>query len=154
MYLVKYSIPIDINDQAKYWKTHYNTELGKGTVDEFRNRIKAMNDKFGSDCNVCKGRMNLAIVMDGSASIGAQNYLYAKQSAINLINTFSNTSVDIGYVLFSTEVDVLFELKSNWTRDKMKKVIEESYYPDRSTQTDLAINDATTTLSTADDSTG
>ena len=29
------AIPTDLNGQAQYWKTHYNTEKGKGTVEDF-----------------------------------------------------------------------------------------------------------------------
>ena len=29
------AIPTDLKGQAQYWKTHYNTEKGKGTVEDF-----------------------------------------------------------------------------------------------------------------------
>lgn len=113
-----------------------------------------MNRRFGSDCNMCKGRMNMAIVMDGSASIGAGDYIYAKQAAKNLIGTFSNDSVDVGYVLFSNTVEVIFPLKSNFTRDQMKEKIDESSYPNDYTATHLAIDKGVTILGKADNHTG
>ena len=38
-------IPISIQDRAAYWKLHYNTRLGKGTVEHYL----AMNEKFKID---------------------------------------------------------------------------------------------------------
>ena len=32
------AIPTDLRGQAKYWKKHYNTEKGKGTVEDFMSR--------------------------------------------------------------------------------------------------------------------
>ena len=32
---VKSTLPTTLEDQAKYWKDHYNTYLGKGTVDKY-----------------------------------------------------------------------------------------------------------------------
>lgn len=156
LYLVNDVLPAsnELEAQAKYWKKYYNSESGKGTPDEFIERVNAMNKEFGSDCSVCKGRMNLAIVMDGSGSIGYNNYRFAKQSAENLIDTFSNESVDVGYVLFSSEVEVIFPLKSNLTRDQMKEKIDESEYPDGSTQTNRGINEGTTILRMADNTKG
>ena len=29
------AIPLDVEGQAEYWKRHYNTEQGKGTVEEY-----------------------------------------------------------------------------------------------------------------------
>jgi len=37
---VPYPIPSDIMDIAKYWKEHYNTYKGKGTVEQFINHYK------------------------------------------------------------------------------------------------------------------
>ncbi|KAG4066385.1 hypothetical protein HA402_000609 [Bradysia odoriphaga] len=89
---------------------------------------------------MCQGRMNLAILMDGSGSIGSGDYIHAKEAAKALIGTFSNDLVDIGYVLFSGGTDVIFPLKSNLTRDQMKEKIDKSTYPDGSTRTDLGIH--------------
>jgi hypothetical protein len=33
--LIPYEIPLKIEDRARYWKKHYNTELGKGSVEHF-----------------------------------------------------------------------------------------------------------------------
>lgn len=156
LYLINEIIPFDLIEQAKVWKKNYNSyhENAAGSDDEFINRVNAMNDKFGSDCNNCQGRMNLAIIMDGSGSIGSQDYERAKTAAVNLLDTFSTDLVDVGYVLFSSSVDVLFPLKSNLTRDQMKKEILESRYPDMGTRTDLAIDKGVTVLGTENDATG
>lgn len=37
-------IPATIEERAKYWKLHYNTKFGKGTVEHYL----AMNKKFGA----------------------------------------------------------------------------------------------------------
>ena len=34
-------IPLDLASQAHYWKTHYNTMSGKGTVKKFIDDVKA-----------------------------------------------------------------------------------------------------------------
>ncbi|XP_031625312.1 uncharacterized protein LOC116341994 [Contarinia nasturtii] len=159
LYLVAEALPAsnELGAQAKYWKYYYNgagENGGKGTEEEFVKRVNAMNKKFGTDCNMCKGRMNLAIVMDGSGSIGANDYKYAKQAADNLIDTFSNDLADVGYVLFSTSVEVIFPLKSNLTRDQMKQKIDDSYYPDGGTKTNLGIEEGCTILQMAVNDTG
>lgn len=154
LYLVSAGIPYGITEQARYWKTFYDTDKGKGTVDDYINRVNAMNEKLGFDCNTCRGRMNLAIVMDGSGSIGPQNYQHAKEVAGNLIYSFSNDSVDVGYVLFSNKVEIIFPLKSNLTRNQMKTKIHGSQYPGETTRTDLAIDVGVTVLGKADNSTG
>lgn len=123
-------------------------------MDDFVQRVNEMNKKLGSDCNMCRGRMNLAIVMDGSGSIGDNDYRFAKRAAEGLIDTFSNELVDVGYVLFSSTVEVIFPLRSNLTRDQMKKNIDESRYPDGGTRTDLGIDEGVTILGKADNHTG
>ncbi len=35
--LISEEIPSDINGRAKYWKRHYNSELGKGTIEHYLN---------------------------------------------------------------------------------------------------------------------
>jgi len=40
------AIPLDIVGQAKYWKEHWNTKHGKGTVDEYLNRARENIDYF------------------------------------------------------------------------------------------------------------
>ena len=34
-YRVSEALPNDLEGMARYWKKYYNTELGKGTVEEF-----------------------------------------------------------------------------------------------------------------------
>jgi hypothetical protein len=36
-------IPLELSDQAEYWKRYYNTELGKGTVDHFIKSVKKLD---------------------------------------------------------------------------------------------------------------
>lgn len=36
------AIPSDLKGQAEYWKEHYNTHLGKGTVEEFIENVKEL----------------------------------------------------------------------------------------------------------------
>lgn len=38
--VVKEPLPNNLHGYAKYWKKYYNTELGKGTVDEFISNYK------------------------------------------------------------------------------------------------------------------
>lgn len=123
-------------------------------MEDYVERVNEMNKDFGTDCNMCKGRMNLAIIMDGSGSIGGENYVYAKQAAENLIDTFSYNLADVGYVLFSSSVEVIFPLKSNLTKDQMKQKIDASNYPDYYTQTHRGIDEGVTILGVADNQSG
>lgn len=38
--LIPEPFPLDLAGRAQYWKTHYNTKLGKGTVDEYIHNVK------------------------------------------------------------------------------------------------------------------
>jgi receptor-type tyrosine-protein phosphatase Q len=40
-------IPCDVAGQAAYWKRHYNTELGSGTVQKFIDDVEALENKEG-----------------------------------------------------------------------------------------------------------
>lgn len=42
-YRVKEAIPDNIYGQAKYWKKYYNTELGKGTIEEYQQNYNKFN---------------------------------------------------------------------------------------------------------------
>ena len=50
LYLVTKEPPIplssEIEKQAQYWKDHYNTPAGAGTVQDFIDRVKELNDKM------------------------------------------------------------------------------------------------------------
>lgn len=154
LYLVNASIPNKLDEQAQYWKSHYHSMNGNGYVNDFIKRVDDMNKQFGSDCNMCQGRMDMVMLMDGSGSIYRPNYLIAKQNAKNLIDTFSNNAMDIGYISFSTGVEVIFPLRSNLTRDQMKEKIDQSRYPDGGTQTHLGIDEGVKMLVKADNHTG
>lgn len=127
---------------------------GKGTVDDFIKRVKEMNKAFGSNCNMCEGRMNFILLMDGSGSIGKKDYNIAKQTAEKLVDKFSINSTDIGYILFSYAVNVIFPLKSHLTRDQMKRKIDQSPYPGGGTATQLGIDECVRIIEKADDHTG
>lgn len=113
-----------------------------------------MEAEFGQFCDNCQGRMNLAIVMDGSGSILKENYEYAKTAVVNLIDTFSEQSFDVGFVVFSSYSEVIFPLNSHLTRDQMKKKILNSKYPAGMTYTQWGINDGVKILEKADNSKG
>ena len=149
LFITADSIPENYNlsGQANYWKKNYNSDQGKGTPDKFIKDVKNMEKEFGPYCDNCQGRMNLAIVMDGSGSIRRDNYIFAKKAVENLLDTFSNQSVDVGFVVFSSTSEIVFPLNSNLTRKKMKDKIESSDYPGESTRTDLGIDDGTRILS-------
>ncbi|CAH1778080.1 unnamed protein product, partial [Owenia fusiformis] len=44
----------DIDAQAEYWKEYYNTKEGKGTVEEFKKRATAVEDKSYGDPHIVK----------------------------------------------------------------------------------------------------
>lgn len=42
-YRIKEPIPVGIYAQAQYWKKYYNTELGKGTIEEYISNYNKFN---------------------------------------------------------------------------------------------------------------
>ena len=150
LYIVNEVIPenYDLDGQAQFWKIHYNTGAEVGT-EEFSEEVTKMEKEHGQFCDECKGRMNLAIVMDGSGSIGGPDFEFARTSVINLINTFAEDYFDIGFVVFSDNSQIIFPLKSRLTRDEMKEKIRKSPYPGSGTSTNLGIDDGIRILNNA-----
>ena len=68
LYLKNETIPKDLNAQANYWKKHYNTNLGKGKVQEFIERVNRVEDpcplEYWGNCTQRCGE----IKRDGSAN--------------------------------------------------------------------------------------
>ena len=156
LYITRDAIPenYDLIGQANYWKTKYNSVEGKGSPEKFIEDVQEMEKEYGQFCDNCKGRMNLAIVMDKSRRIGYSDDNIAKSSVVKMLDTFSIEFVDVGLVAFSSFSSVIFPLKSNLTRELMKTRIEASGYPGGSTRTDLGINNGIRIQNNADTKVG
>ena len=131
----------DLKAQAQYWKKWYNSGSGKGTEEKFIRDVEELEKEYN-----CSGRMDLAIVMDGSGSIISNNFEYAKTFAVKLIQMFSLDSVRVAFIVFSASSEVIFGLDSNQTKDQMKDMIMEVSYPEGLTFTNLGIRDGVSAL--------
>ena len=100
--LIPTPIPDTLEAQASYWLKNYNSAATKSTEQQFIGNVKEMEKR-----NKCHGRMNLAIVMDGSGSIGDSNFNLARKFVVDLISTFSENNVNLGYVIFSSAAQVI-----------------------------------------------
>ena len=139
LHIINEQIPefSSIEGQAAFWRDNYNDSNSDRSVESFMNDVNHMEKTYE-----CRGRMDLAIVMDGSGSIGKGNYILARRFVANLIDTFSLDSVKVGFVVFSAKSEVIFGLDSNLTADQMKEEIMKSPYPALDTQTDQGIDEA------------
>lgn len=99
--LIPTPIPDTIEAQADYWLKNYNSATTKGDAKQFIAKVKEMEKR-----NKCRGRMDLAIVNDGSGSIGEPDFALAKKFVNDLISTFSLENVNLGYIVFSTSAQV------------------------------------------------
>ncbi|XP_059166953.1 collagen alpha-5(VI) chain-like [Physella acuta] len=90
----------------------------------------------------CAALVDLFFVMDASGSIGKGNYKKQLQFVSNLIQPFTigNKGAKVGALLFSTQVQKLFDLKTYTTKDAITKAILAAPYLEGSTSTDLALN--------------
>ena len=105
-----------------------------------------INDYENEVLSDCGGRMDLAIVMDSSSSIGSVNYEKAKEFVSDLVSRFRLSSSNIGFVIFSDESEIIFPLNSGLDLGQMQDKIEKSPYFDCGTSAEFGIEDATKIL--------
>jgi hypothetical protein len=133
-------VPDTIALQADYWKQYYNTDPTPSAA-QFVTDIQTLESE-----TTCFGRMNLEIVLDGSGSIGQQDYDKAKEFVAELVSTFSLASTRIGLTVYSSSTTEVFPLNNVLTSAEMDARIRSAPYPGMSTRTDLGIDDAVVQL--------
>jgi hypothetical protein len=100
-------IPDGISKQGDYWKQFYNTDPTQ-TADTFTAGIQELERE-----STCFGRMNLEIVLDGSGSIGTEDFEKAKEFVADLVSSFSLASTRIGVIVYSSRLTALFPRKED-----------------------------------------
>ncbi|XP_067685279.1 SCO-spondin-like [Haliotis asinina] len=96
----------------------------------------------------CHSIYDAVLVVDGSESIGASNFITVKRALMEFINTTlqTNEDVHVGVVLYSTAVTETVNMTHDWRF--LDNKIENMSYPARSTFTDHGIDSATDMLLT------
>jgi receptor-type tyrosine-protein phosphatase Q len=89
-------IPWTIEAQAQYWKDHYNTPAGSGTVGKFI-------DDVGSMPEVCDSPgADILFILDSSGSIGGDNW----DIMLNFVATITNHITPFGKNGYQFAVDI------------------------------------------------
>ncbi|XP_059152265.1 collagen alpha-4(VI) chain-like isoform X1 [Physella acuta] len=96
----------------------------------------------------CIGSLDIIFAVDGSNSMGEQNFIKQRTTLVNLVNrlTVSDSEIHIGLCLFSNSVTETIALSGN--KVDVIKHINNLTYPDEQTRTDLAIDRAIEMFST------
>ena len=100
---------------------------------------------------VCKVKVDLGFVIDGSGSIemyGKGNYQKVKDFVKSVVQGFdvSLVGTHMGVVLYSTTPEVVFGFKKYYDKASVLADIDSMYYPGRSTRTGMALGLARTGL--------
>ena len=128
---VNQPVPTFLEEQAAYYIKTFSSHI---TAQVFHDKVKNM-EKLGK----CFGRMDLAIVLDGSGSIGSSDFKLAQSFVSSLVDTFNLTNVNLGFIVFSSTSSVVFPMNNNLSLADMKTKIISSAYPGSSTNTADAI---------------
>ena len=100
---------------------------------------------------VCKVKVNLGFVIDGSGSIesaGQGNYQKVKDFVKNVVRGF-DVSLDgthVGVVLYSDKAEVVFGFKKHYDKASVLAAIDSMHYPGSRTHTGMALDLARTEL--------
>ncbi len=99
----------------------------------------------------CKTKVDLGIVLDGSESIGANNFESFKDFIEKLVNDFgvSDSSTRVSLILFSTNARVVFPLGQLVAFSQFQRVLSTLRYPGGLSRLDLAMNQASTMFDAA-----
>uniref|UniRef100_A0A0B7A6W9 VWFA domain-containing protein n=1 Tax=Arion vulgaris TaxID=1028688 RepID=A0A0B7A6W9_9EUPU len=91
----------------------------------------------------CVSRLDLIFCVDGSNSMGNENFERLKTSLVNLVShlNVSEDNIRVGLVLYSRFINAIIQLTSN--KSGFITDTNALVYPDEETRTDLAINSAT-----------
>ena len=95
----------------------------------------------------CKGKVNLGFLVDGSGSIehyGKGNFQKVKDFIKEMIRGFNVGKDDthVGLVLFSSNVEVVFDFDEHYDKTNVLQEIDDMNYPGQSTLTGLGLSKA------------
>ncbi|CAH0386260.1 unnamed protein product [Bemisia tabaci] len=81
------------------------------------------------------GKIDVMLVVDGSASIGQPAFQTALDSLARLVGIFDLQEANVGMVTYSTTVTGLIPLVNNFTTARLQEAIQKTPYPNQSTNT-------------------
>ncbi|KAI1286274.1 hypothetical protein HDE_11134 [Halotydeus destructor] len=120
MELVEDSIPSGIAAQGTYFERHL-----KGNARKFVEAVNRLEQGEPS----CERKMDLIIVLDASGSIGAPNFVHAKQFVADLIDNLNLNTSRIGLIVYDDSVYPIFGLNNKLEPHVLKQsVLNVQYY--------------------------
>lgn len=122
--------------QANYWSTSFNNNP-TWNASYFSNEVRTYEET-----GACEGRVDLCIVLDGSGSIGANDFRLAKNFTASLVGTFSLESSRIGFVVYSSNAFTVFPVENRLSIAQMQANIINTGYPGGGTSTGTGIRQA------------
>lgn len=133
-------IPDNINRQANFWEMYYTFGHEFEQAAKFRQESHILQDTLKSPCRT---KMDLVIGIDGSSSVGEENFAnLVKHLSFLLEQTFDKDSLrntQIGAFIYSTLVYRLFGLENDLSLDKMRNILESALFPFGDTRLDIAM---------------
>ncbi|CAH0768235.1 unnamed protein product [Bemisia tabaci] len=132
--LTRGPIPDVIKAQDMFWKDYYNTNGGK--YGDFERRAQELLEK---DMRASGGKIDVMMVVDGSASIGQHAFQTALDSMARLVTLFDLEEANVGMVTYSNTVTSLIPLVNNFTTARLQEAIRGTLYPDAGTNTYLGM---------------
>lgn len=91
--------------------------------------------------SVCKTRLDLGFIIDGSGSVGVQNFNRCLQFIKNIVRTFiiSRRFTRVGAVLYNTRAFKVFGFSRYGNKNQVLRAVSRIVYPKGGTKTGRAI---------------
>nr|KAI8759927.1 collagen alpha-3(VI) chain-like [Biomphalaria glabrata] len=92
----------------------------------------------------CLGNLDIIFAVDGSNSMGEDNFNLQKTSLVNLVNKLavSRDEIHVGVIPFSSSVAANQVIQLTGNKTSLLETLNKLEYPDEQTRTDLAIDEA------------
>ncbi|XP_031567316.1 macrophage mannose receptor 1-like, partial [Actinia tenebrosa] len=96
----------------------------------------------------CKGKSDLAFIVDASGSVTEEGFKKAKEFMLKVMRGFqvTNNETHVGLIRFANDADVIFGLKKHHNVLELKKAIDDMLFVQGETHTEKALDLARTTL--------